>query len=389
MLEGLRLLKGQALQRDVVFLFTDGEEQGLLGAFLFVEEHPDLVENTRLVLNLEARGNHGALIMFETSRNNLAMVRHLNRALKRPVSTSIATAVYRTMQNDTDLTAFFKTGRAGMNFACIDNPMVYHTAQDNYETFSRDTARQYLDDLTALATYFATTKDLDLESGEDGVFFPLPFAKLVVIPEGAAKAASFLIALAILILLVVSAAKKRVRVPRVLISCIGFLVCLGLAAAVVFGLQEAIHAIFFAQGGSMWDSQWSTPVFLVMALGICLGGFFVARTSRKHLIPFESALGALLLPAVLCLALPLVFPGGIYLGAAVGLSGLIYIVVVSLFRRRLHVLLAFMGLLMMALIAPIGYLLHTALGFYASHVAIPLLLLPVLTLGALDGFGRS
>jgi hypothetical protein len=126
-----------------------------------------------------------------------------------------------------------------------------------------------------------------------------------------------------------------------------------------------------------------------MALGICLGGFFVARTSRKHLIPFESALGALLLPAVLCLALPLVFPGGIYLGAAVGLSGLIYIVVVSLFRRRLHVLLAFMGLLMMALIAPIGYLLHTALGFYASHVAIPLLLLPVLTLGALDGFGRS
>jgi len=389
MLEGLRLLKGQTLRRDVVFLFTDGEEQGLLGAFLFVEEHPELVDKARLVLNLEARGNSGALLMFETSDKNLAMVRHLNRALQRPVSTSIATAVYRSMQNDTDLTAFFRKGRAGMNFACIDNPVVYHTAQDNYETFSRDTARQYLDDVTALARYFATAPDLELDSGEDGVFFPLPFAKLAVVPEGIAKAVSWGIALLTLVFLFVSIRKKRARLSYVMASFAGILFDLALATALVYGLQEGIHALFFGRGGSMWGSRWSTPVFLAMALVFCFGGFFLARVARKGRTPFEKALGALLLPAIICLALPFVFPGGIYLGGVVGAGGLVYLAAASWSGRRLLVPLMLLGALMTAVIAPIGYLLYTALGFYASHLAIGLIMLPVLTLGALDCYGAK
>ena len=264
---------------------------------------------------------------------------------------------------------------------------MYHTALDNYDTFSRDSARQYLDDTTAMALYFATTTDLDLESHEDGVFFALPFAKLVVVPERVAKAVSFLLALLSMIFIAVGIIKKQARLSRVVVSAIGFIACLGLSSAIVFGLQEMIHAIFFSQGGSMWGNQWSTPVFIVMSLLVCAGGFLLARKEKKGFTPYENALGALLVPAALCVALPFVFPGGLYLGGVITVTTLLYLVAVKLLKRRLLVPLVLFGVVTMAVIAPIGYLLFTALGFYASNLAIPLLLLPVMALGALDGYG--
>jgi acetylornithine deacetylase/succinyl-diaminopimelate desuccinylase-like protein len=70
MLESLRALKaGPPLKNDVIFLFTDAEEEGLLGANGFMVEHP-WARDVGLVLNFEARGNGGPSIMFETSNNN-------------------------------------------------------------------------------------------------------------------------------------------------------------------------------------------------------------------------------------------------------------------------------------------------------------------------------
>jgi Zn-dependent M28 family amino/carboxypeptidase len=42
LLETARALRasGRRLANDVIFLFTDGEEQGWMGATAFVEEHP-------------------------------------------------------------------------------------------------------------------------------------------------------------------------------------------------------------------------------------------------------------------------------------------------------------------------------------------------------------
>jgi Zn-dependent M28 family amino/carboxypeptidase len=56
MLETMRALKaGPPLKNDVIFLFTDGEERGLLGARAFVDSHP-WAKDVGVVLNLEARG---------------------------------------------------------------------------------------------------------------------------------------------------------------------------------------------------------------------------------------------------------------------------------------------------------------------------------------------
>ncbi len=54
------------LERTVIFLFTDGEEVGLLGASAFFESDP-LSHSVGVVLNMEARGTSGRAVMFETS----------------------------------------------------------------------------------------------------------------------------------------------------------------------------------------------------------------------------------------------------------------------------------------------------------------------------------
>ena len=125
LLEGIRALDGVTLKRDLIFLFTDGEEQGLLGAAMFVKDHPEMKDRVKLVINLEARGNRGALIMFESTHSNLNMVKAYARSALG-LALSIADSVYRMMQNDTDLTRFIMAGYPGINFAVMRGRGIPH-----------------------------------------------------------------------------------------------------------------------------------------------------------------------------------------------------------------------------------------------------------------------
>ena len=52
--------------KKVVFLLTDGEETGLLGAQAFIDNQKDYPFEVGRIINLEARGVRGPAMMFET-----------------------------------------------------------------------------------------------------------------------------------------------------------------------------------------------------------------------------------------------------------------------------------------------------------------------------------
>src|SRR5215217_7719414 len=67
LLETLRALSSdRPLKRDVIALFTDAEELGLLGASAFVQQH-EWAHDVGIVMNFDARGTRGPVFMFETS----------------------------------------------------------------------------------------------------------------------------------------------------------------------------------------------------------------------------------------------------------------------------------------------------------------------------------
>lgn len=229
LLEGLRQLRGETPARDLVFLFSDGEEQALLGAAKFVADNRHLKDRTRLVINLEARGNSGALLMFETTDNNLGMVREYVKGAGTPVSLSIATSIYRTMQNDTDLTRFMMAGYPGLNFAAIQGAEVYHTEDDNVENFDRVSAAHYLSTVTGLVNHFALAESLTLEAEEDGVFFPFTPGRVLVLPRTLADILAWAAPVLYLMVLVRQLLKRRASLGPVLLTALWQALSMGLA----------------------------------------------------------------------------------------------------------------------------------------------------------------
>ena len=126
-LETLRAIKARGVPtRDIVVLFTDGEEIGLSGARAFWPSDA-LAQHVGVVVNLEARGAGGRATMFETGSGNGAMVSLLGRNEGRPVANSMAVLAYRLMPNDTDFTPVRKKGLPGFNFAIMGRAQYYHS----------------------------------------------------------------------------------------------------------------------------------------------------------------------------------------------------------------------------------------------------------------------
>jgi hypothetical protein len=130
-LEIARILKTEPAPRhSIVFLLTDGEEGGLLGASGFVDSHP-WMEGIDVVINLEARGSSGPARMFEVGVDSGWIVRRFAESCARPMGNSAAAAVYERMPNDTDFTVFKQAGKTGLNFAFAGDVVHYHTPRDN------------------------------------------------------------------------------------------------------------------------------------------------------------------------------------------------------------------------------------------------------------------
>lgn len=194
------LLRGGPYERPVYFLFTDGEEAGLLGAQAFVETHA-LSQAKPFVMNFEARGTSGASLMFETHRGNLAAIGLLARHLPAPCATgSSFVTVYRVLPNDTDFTIFQRAGWTGLNFAFIDDAHHYHTASDNLENLSLRSLQHHGNNAVALAKAIATNDAVDLDASRvDAVFFDVLGYRVIAFPQSWALPLS-LVPLALLLI---------------------------------------------------------------------------------------------------------------------------------------------------------------------------------------------
>jgi len=181
LLETLRALRaGPPLRNDVIFLITDGEEKGLLGAQVFTHKHP-WRNQPGVVLNFEARGTGGSALMFETSAGNEWLIRDLQAAVPQAEATSFAYEIYRRMPNNTDLTIFKLGGLAGMNFAFIEHPEFYHTRQDNVANLDPRSLQEQGRYALSLTRRFGN-EDLSGKHSGDAVYFPTPLTSLIVYP---------------------------------------------------------------------------------------------------------------------------------------------------------------------------------------------------------------
>jgi hypothetical protein len=124
------------------------------------------------VLNFDARGTSGPVLMYETHAGNRAAIAAWANQLARPrITGSLFTAVYRTMPNGSDFTVFQNAGWQGFNFAIIDGAHRYHQPDDTLANLDRRSLQHFGEQALNLSRRIALT-DVDLPpSSGDAAFF--------------------------------------------------------------------------------------------------------------------------------------------------------------------------------------------------------------------------
>lgn len=322
LLETARVLAtGPPLRNDVVVVLTDAEEACLCGAEAFVGQHP-LAADGGVVLNLEARGTGGPVVMFETTAGNAALVDIFGRAAPHPVGTSFAVEVYRILPNDTDFSAFARAGGfTGLNAAYIDGSAAYHTPQDSAALLDRASLQAHGDNTVALARVLGDTDlaALRTPSSADATYFPVP-GLLVRYPGALIWPLVGLAALAVVALTWRARRRGLLSSPRALAGFVATLVPLVLAPVAAQALWAAL--VLVRPGYAEMTDPWRPVPFrlavLALTAAVLLGWYALLR---RRVGPAALALGGLTSLAVLGAVLAAFAPGGSYLATLPALAG--------------------------------------------------------------------
>jgi len=385
LLETARALKSSPpLKDDLIFLFTDGEEAGLLGAKAFVDEHP-WAKDVRLVLNFDARGNSGSAIMFETSNQNGALIRGFARSAPYPVATSLSYEIYKRLPNNTDFTEFRRAGLAGLNFAYLNGATHYHSRLDNIATTDERSLQHQGLYALALARQFGDDKE-DLKKEGNAVYFNIfrttfYYSQRWVLP----------IVVLVTVLFVAVAAlglkKKQLTLKGTLLGVVAFFAAVIAASLVTtlvwWVLQTLRDRLGLPPLGDTYHQYLYAAGFIALAVAVfsVVNLLFRGKTSAPNLW-----LGALAWWLLLTIATGVLLPGGSYLLAWPLLFSLIALGVIFLTDAcRTISTKSFIVLLLCAipgflLLVPIIYFVYIALGMTGL---LALMLLVTLLLGLL------
>jgi hypothetical protein len=258
-LEIARALKTiSTLRNSVIFLVDDGEEAGLLGARVFVDQNP-WAKEVRAAVNVEARGTSGPSVMFETGNANAWVVRLYAKNVSRPATSSIFYQAYKQLPNDTDFTVFKAAGYQGVNFAFIGDEPHYHTPLDNFENVNAASLQHQGDNALPMVLAFGNA-DLANPPQSEAVFFSVFERWMIWWPAN--RTLPIAIASAMILFLQIGwlVAKKRLEPIQMLWGLVGWLAMFTGAGLLGIGLQQILRV-----AGAMPGNWVAHPVALKVA----------------------------------------------------------------------------------------------------------------------------
>jgi hypothetical protein len=318
LLETARAL-GDATDQEngVAFLFSDGEEAGLLGAKAFVDRHP-LAARVAAVINVDNRGTSGPSLMFELAGPSSELVPLLDE-LPRPFSSSLFGAVYEALPNDTDFTRLRERGAVGYNFAFIGDVQNYHTERDTLANVSHASLQHHGDNALALARRLAHEDLSRLRQGHRVVWFDWLGLGVVRWNERLSPALA-MFAVALVAAVAALGARGRRDALRVAlrgsVEVIALMLASALAGAVLVALLWATSPLPIPLHPAKW-----LPISAVAVGTLGLATLLSPRAPGAFWLEFAGRWGLL---ALLGLALAVFFaPGSYALVPAVLVAGVV------------------------------------------------------------------
>jgi hypothetical protein len=272
-LETVRALKARGYpgKHPILAVLTDGEEYGLLGAASFLH-NPKLKARVGAVANVEARGNRGPSLLFQTSDGNGPLIDLYAKSAGSYFTSSLFAEIYKLMPNDTDLTLFIRDGIPSFNFAFSENVAHYHTPRDTRANLSRATLQHQGENLLDIVSGLEQTDFPALKGGND-VYLSILGVVLPRMPQWWALPLSLLLFVALAFAAYMARERKMrwdqqflsfAMVPLLLIGC-------GLAG---WGLHTIAQLVSASP-----DPTFAYPVTFRIALSFAVAGVALAVSS--------------------------------------------------------------------------------------------------------------
>ncbi|MBW2243945.1 MAG: M28 family peptidase [Deltaproteobacteria bacterium] len=362
-------------RNDVIFLFDEGEEQGLIGAQVFAESDP-WAADVAVVVNVEARGTGGPSAMFETSDGNANLLALFSRVVPRTSGSSVFQDLYEFLPNDTDLTIFKRHGMAGLNFANAGNVEHYHTPVDDVAHANLATIQQHGDAILPLTRALAAA-ELPIPVSNNSAFFDAGGKGLIRWPLAWGVPFALLALLGVIGVLGDQIRRGALSVRQLSWGSATWLLGIALALTLGFGLTIALQGL----DGSLapWTAYPLPARIAFWVLGLT-SPLVANNWLGRYAGPLGAFGGAALCWAILGLALTIPFPGAGFLLVFPLLAATLGISIGGLRRSEGDDTSIIIGSLCWIAVAgffwlPMAFLIETMLGFrvgalVAASVAI-------------------
>lgn len=313
-LETIRALKsGPRLNNDVLFLITDLEEDGLLGAQSFVDHNPEWLKKIGVVLNFEARGNAGASITFEVNPENGWVVRQFAQAAPFPLANSLAYEIYRLLPNDTDFSVFRPLKTTGLNSAGVDGFVYYHSKADTPKNTDQRLLQHHGSNMLAMTRHFGAIA-IGETKAPDIIFFNPLGSWLMYYPAAFDFPLQIITALLFLALFGVGIWKRRINGLQVALGIVLFVLSIVLALGLSWLAQQAVIKLYSQYGNFYAHNYYNSsayaglfPSLAVLAFGLIYSFSFRPKNAESLLV------GALFLQTILVFVLGNFLKTGAYI----------------------------------------------------------------------------
>ena len=374
-LEAVRALRARsALKNDVIVLFTDGEEAGLLGAEAFAASHP-WMKDVGLILNFEARGDQGPALLFETSRDNALLINAATQSTAPVLGSSLFYSLYKLLPNDTDFTVFRPYNIPGLNFAFGENLDAYHTRLDTIGNLSTASLQHHGEYALGLVQQFG---QMDLarlkDSKQDDIFFDWLGSHLITYGEGWVLPGEILALVLLIFTIALGLLRSEVKPGRIFLALLPSLALL-LAILVVMAGVAWLVSMIIGRRMIVGDSTANASLLWgCVLLGTWAGSMLFAAFSKRFSIQ-ELSFAGLFLMWILSLALAWMLPAGSYLLFWPLLLVILGLLIIALAKRANHPgfqgLAVLPGATMTVLIfAPVIHLLYIFLTLNQPPIAV-------------------
>ena len=282
-LETARALKLEApFKHPIMLIFTDAEENGLIGAEAFFKQH-QLAKEVGIVINIEGSGSSGSSLVLRTSKNNELLIKSYSSESSSPYGFSFVKEVFKRMPNDTDFSVVNRAKIAGVDFAFAGERNHYHTPNDTTDNINLRTIQHHGENILPLSRKLASL-DWD-DMGDEFVYG----GEIYGFWTQWKTSNSLILSILSTLLLILAIRKSKLNVKK---TAAGVLLSpIVVSAAVLSGFIGFYLLSFFSGKVISWPGiEW--PYRLLLIGSTAFGGLIGVSIARKFVNQIEMIFGA-------------------------------------------------------------------------------------------------